>query len=57
MGNKNLAKLTDIRVRFTDPTQTSIAEGEKGDVEVCAIDDERAMTLNEYMAMKNWVLN
>lgn len=54
IGNINLTKLADVYVKFTDSTITEIAEGEKGEVEVCESTDEGAMTIQEYMALKSW---
>ena len=56
MGSTNIAKLADVYVRFVDRTQTEIAVGEKGDIVVCEADNNDAMTITEYMALKNWTL-
>jgi surface protein len=56
VGSANLTKLADVYVKFTDPTQTTIAKGEKGDVVVCESTDENAMTLTAYMTLKKWTL-
>ena len=54
MGSANLEKIANVYVKFTDPTQTEIASGEKGDVVVCESTDEGAMTMETYMTLKNW---
>lgn len=54
MGSANLEKLVNVYVKFTDPTQTNIAVGEKGDVIVCESTDEGAMDITTYMTLKNW---
>lgn len=56
VGTANLAKLADVYVKFVDTTQTTIATKTKGEVEVCESTDEGAMTITEYMALKNWTL-
>lgn len=56
VGTANLAKLADVYVRFVDRNQTEIAEGEKGEVVVCEADNNDAMTIQEYMSLKNWTL-
>jgi surface protein len=56
MGSTNKNKLTNVYVKFTDSSQTKIAEGEKGDVVVCESTDEGAMTITEYMTLKKWTL-
>lgn len=47
-------KLSNVYVKFVDSEQTTIATGEKGEVEVCNAEDEGAMLISEYMALKNW---
>jgi hypothetical protein len=56
MGSANKNKLTNVYVKFTDPTKTTIATDEKGDVVVCESTDEGAMTITEYMTLKKWSL-
>lgn len=56
IGSANLEKIANVYVRFVDRTQTEIAVGEKGDVVVCEADNNDAMTITEYMALKNWTL-
>lgn len=56
VGSANLDKLASVYVKFTDTTQTTIAAGEKGEVEVCESTAEGAMTIHEYMALKYWDL-
>lgn len=47
-------KLSSVYVRFIDPSITEIPVGEKGEVEVCNSTDDRAMTISDYMTLKNW---
>lgn len=56
LGSTNKEKLTNIYVKFTDPSVTTISSGSKGNVEVCESTDEGAMTIEAYMALKNWTL-
>lgn len=49
-----VSQLNDLFVRFTDPAVSSISIGEKGEVEFCNSTDDRAMTVSDYMALKNW---
>ena len=56
VGSANLEKLASVYVKFTDATQTEIATGEKGEVEVCESTDAGAMTISDYMILKNWTL-
>lgn len=56
VGTANIEKLADVYVRFVDRNQTEIAEGEKGEVVVCEADNNDAMTITEYMALKSWTL-
>ena len=56
VGTANIEKLANVYVRFVDINQTTIAEGEKGDVVVCEADNNDAMTITEYMALKSWTL-
>lgn len=56
IGTKNNPTIANVYVKFTDTTQTEIAVGEKGDVVVCEADNNDAMTITEYMALKNWTL-
>ena len=48
--------LDSIYVKFTDPSITTIAVDEKGDVEVCESTDTGAMTIAAYMTLKSWTL-
>ena len=56
VGTANIEKLANVYVRFVDINQTEIAVGEKGEVEVCEADNNDAMTITEYMALKSWTL-
>lgn len=56
VGTANLEKLANVYVKFTDATQTTIATGEKGEVEVCESTDTGAMLIEDYMALKYWSL-
>ena len=56
LGSANLEKIANVYVKFTDPAQTTISRGEKGDVVVCESTDEGAMLISEYMGLKNWQL-
>ena len=48
--------LNSVYVKFIDPSVTTIAVGEKGDVEVCESTDSGAMTIAAYMTLKSWAL-
>lgn len=56
MGSANIEKLANVYVKFVDSTQTTIDVDTKGEVEVCESTDTGAMTINDYMALKNWSL-
>ena len=56
VGSANLEKLANVYVKFTDPTITTIAANEKGEVEVCESTDEGAMLIETYMSLKSWTL-
>lgn len=56
VGSVNYDKLANVYVKFTDPSVTTIANGEKGDVIVCESTDEGAMTIKNYMDKKLWTL-
>ena len=56
MGSANLEKIANVYVKFTDSTQTTIANNTKGDVVVCESTDEGAMLLSDYALLKNWTL-
>lgn len=54
IGSTNKDKLENVYVRFIDPTQETIDEGEKGEIEICESTDERAMTISQYLCLKLW---
>lgn len=56
IGSGNIEKLANVYVKFTDSTQTEIAVGEKGEVEVCESTDTGAMLIKDYMTLKSWDL-
>ena len=56
IGSGNIEKLDNVYVKFTDSTQTEIAVGEKGEVEVCESTDTGAMLIKDYMTLKRWDL-
>ena len=56
MGSTNLEKIANTYVKFVDPSQTTIATQQKGEVELCESTDEGAMTLTQYATLKNWTL-
>lgn len=56
ISSDNLPKLANVYVKFTDSSQTEIAVGEKGDVVVCESTDDGAMTIENYMLLKDWTL-
>lgn len=56
VGSANLQKLANVYVKFTDTSQTAIAVGEKGEVEVCESTDAGAMLISDYMTLKSWAL-
>lgn len=56
IGPTNMEKLSNVYVKFKDPSQTSIATDQKGEVEVCESTDAGAMLISNYMTLKNWSL-
>lgn len=56
LGITNMEKLSNVYVKFTNPSQTSIATDQKGEVEVCESTDTGAMLISNYMTLKNWSL-
>ena len=56
IGSVNLEKIANVYVKFTDESTIEIPVGEKGDVVVCDSTDVGAMTIQEYMALKNWTI-
>ena len=57
VGTANMTKLADVYIKFTDSSQTTIATNEKGENMVqCESTDTGAMTISQYMLLKNWTL-
>ena len=57
ISSASMEKLANVYVKFTDSSQTTIAVGEKGENMVqCESTDTGAMTISDYMALKQWVL-
>lgn len=56
VGSANLEKLANVYVKFTNPSQTEIPVGSKGDIVVCESTDAGAMLISNYMALKLWTL-
>ena len=57
VGTANMTKLANVYVKFTDSSQTTIDVNAKGENMVqCESTDEGAMTISDYMALKQWVL-
>lgn len=57
VGTANMTKLADVYVKFTDSSQTTIDVNAKGENMVqCESTDTGAMTISDYMGLKNWVL-
>lgn len=56
IGTANMEKIANVYVKFIDPSITTIALNEKGEVEVCDSSAINSMTLAQYMSLKNWSL-